>query len=236
MQAPRGYVERYPDEKDPRRRVYLGMIAALDDAVGQVLAALDRAGVADDTLVFFLSDNGAATYTGIATNTPLRGGKLMNFEGGINVPFLLRWPKHAPAGATYHEPVSALDIFATVASAAGAALPADRPYDGVDLLPHVRGERQAPPHDALYWRAAGHRAIRAGRYKLISDARTGSRVLYDEVADPFEDHDLAEAEKARADALEQQLRAWEASLMAPRWPSVMEYRYTEAGRPFVFPL
>jgi arylsulfatase A-like enzyme len=236
LQAPREVVERFAAEPDPDRRVYLAMIAILDEAVGEILASLQRSGRAGDTLVIFTSDNGAATYTGIADNAPLRGGKLMNFEGGINVPFVLRWPGRAPAGTRYPEPVSTLDAFMTVVRAAGASLPPDRPYDGVDLLPHLRGEASGPPHEALYWRAAGHRAIRAGHHKLISDAKTGARVLLDLAHDPSEASDLSGAQPQLADELEGRLRAWEAQLLAPRWPNVMEYRFRELGRDFVFPL
>jgi arylsulfatase A-like enzyme len=229
-------VDRFAAEPDPDRRVYLAMIAILDQAIGEILAALDRTGLAGDTLVVFLSDNGAATYTGIADNAPLAGGKLMNFEGGINVPFVVRWPDRVPRGATYREPVSALDAFTTIVRAAGAALPADRPYDGVDLLPHLRGEIAAPPHEALFWRAAGHRAVRAGRHKLISDSETGSRVLYDLEQDPSERNDLSASQPALVEELEQRLREWESELVPPRWPNVMEYRFRERGRDFVFPL
>jgi arylsulfatase A-like enzyme len=236
MQAPRSYADRFTSEPNPDRRVYLGMIAVLDDAIGQLLATLDRIGVADDTLVFFVSDNGAATYTRIATNTPLRGGKLMNFEGGINVPFLARWPKQLPRAATYRQPVSTSDIFMTAVRAAGAALPADRPYDGVDLVPYASGARADAPHEALYWRAAGHRAIRVGPHKLISDAKTGARVLYDLEADPFENTDLSETDPALVKSLEERLEKWESSLLPSRWPNVMEYHFHEGGRDFIFPL
>jgi len=236
IQAPRAYVERFADEPDPDRRIYLATVAALDDAVGRILATLDEAGLAEDTLVIFTSDNGAATYTGVASNAPLKGGKLTNFEGGLNVPLVIRWPKRLVARAPYAEPVSALDLFATIAGAAQAELPADRPYDGVDLVPFVRGERAGAPHEALYWRAAGHRAVRAGALKLISDARTGSRVLYDVGQDPFEENDLSAQDPARVEALEGMLRAWEASLVPPLWPNVMEFRFRDDGHEYVFPL
>jgi arylsulfatase A-like enzyme len=236
LQAPRAYVDRFAGEPSLDRRVYLAMIAALDDAVGRLLGALDRAGVADDTIVIFLSDNGAATYTGVASNAPLKAGKLTNFEGGVNVPFLMRWPARLAGAARYGEPVSSLDAFMTVVRAAGAELPGDRPYDGVDLLPHLRGEATGAPHETLYWRAAGHRAVRSGRYKLISDAATGTRVLYDLERDPSERSDLSDQQASLADELERRLREWEAALMPPRWPNVMEYRFREDGRDFAFPL
>lgn len=236
IQAPREYVERFAHVEDPEQRVYYAMVAALDDAVGEILRALDTAGVADDTLVVFLSDNGAASYTGIVDNAPLKGGKLTNFEGGVNVPFVMRWPGRVPAETTYSRPVSTLDVFMTIAQAAGVVLPVDRPYDGVDLVPYVRGAVQTDPHDALFWRTQGHRAVRVGRYKLISDTRTGSRALYDMEADPYEKTDLLADRPALAGELEQRLRAWESALEPPRWPNVMEYRFNDGARRFVFPL
>lgn len=236
LQAPRAYVERFASEPNPDRRVYLAMIAALDDAVGKILAALDDAGVSENTLVIFTSDNGAATYTGVASNEPLRGGKLTNFEGGLNVPLVLRWPSRVPSDASYREPVSTLDLFATITRAAEVELPSDRRYDGVDLLPHLLRERSDPPHGALFWRTGGHRGIRTGDWKLISDTHTGSRVLFDLAHDPAETNDVSSSRAEVVEDLEAQLRAWETELAAPLWPNVMEYRFQEDGRSFVFPL
>ncbi|HRI53373.1 MAG TPA: sulfatase-like hydrolase/transferase, partial [Pseudomonadota bacterium] len=137
FQVPREYFDRFASETDANKRVYLGMIAALDDAVGEVLTALRETGLDEQTLVFFLSDNGGATYTRATDNAPLRGGKFTNFEGGINIPFLLKWKGHIPEGVVFNPPVSALDVFATAAAVAGSPLPTDRAYDGVDLLPHL---------------------------------------------------------------------------------------------------
>jgi arylsulfatase A-like enzyme len=236
FQAPRAYVERFASEPREDRRVYLAMIAALDDAIGRVLEALDRGGVAENTLVVFVSDNGGATYTGVPDNTPLAEGKFSGFEGGINVPFVARWPGRIAPGTTYREPISTLDAFATIARAANVALPTDREYDGVDLLPYLRGEKATPPHEALYWRAAGHRAVRAGHEKLISDLRTGSRVLFDLAADPSEQRDLAAQRPDRVEALESKLREWERRLTPSRWPPVMERRFRVGGRDFAFPI
>jgi arylsulfatase A-like enzyme len=238
LQAPRSYVERFASEADPDRRVYLAMVAALDDAVGMVLDALDRAGVADETLVFFLSDNGAASYTGLVSNAPLAGGKLTNFEGGVNVPFVARWPGRIAAGGRFEAPVSAMDVFATSVAAAGVRLPADRALDGVDLLPWLgTAERPAAvPHEALFWRVGGHRAVRAGDYKLLSDRVTGARALYDMRVDPGEQHDLAASRPALADDLEERLRRWEAGLVDPLWPPAMEFRFHLAERDWRFPL
>ncbi len=236
MQAPREYVDRFAHVESHDQRVYYAMIAALDDAIGDILAALERFGIAENTIVVFVSDNGAASYTGVVDNAPLKGGKLTNFEGGINVPFLLRWPRQIAAGTKYASPVSTLDVFMTIARAAGVELLADRKYDGVDLLPHINGAVTTAPHDALYWRAQGHRAIRAGRYKLVSDAATGARALYDLEADPSERQDLASEPPVLVEELERTLRAWEAELVPPSWPNVMKYRFSDGTREFLFPL
>src|SRR5690606_11061161 len=96
---------------------------------------------------------GGAYYLGLPEiNQPFRGWKQTFFEGGIRTPYFIRWPGHIPAGATYRAPVSHFDLFATAAAAAGAKLPGDRVYDGVDLVPFVRGEKLGRPHEVLFWR------------------------------------------------------------------------------------
>lgn len=228
LQAPRKYVERFSAEPDERKRVYYAMIAALDDAVGEILRALDDAGVRDNTLVMFTSDNGTAEYLGVGSGKP---GKFTNFEGGVRVPMLLRYPAKVRGGQELSQPVSSLDLFMTAVAAAGAELPA-RTYDGVDLLPLI--EANSAPERALFWRSAGHRAIRHGRFKLVSDQRTGSRALYDVVADPKEEHQVEDP--ATTEALEARLVEWERSLVQPSWPRVMDYHFVYDGKPYVFPL
>jgi arylsulfatase A-like enzyme len=106
FQVPRRYYDRFANIADPYRRIYAAMITSLDDAVGDIMATLTRLGLDDDTIVFFLSDNGGATYTGATDNAPLRGGKFTNFEGGINVPYLVRWHGTIPARSTCSPPPS----------------------------------------------------------------------------------------------------------------------------------
>ena len=139
------------------------MIRALDRGVGRVLDALRAHGLEENTLVFFTSDNGAPNYIGLPdVNRPFRGWKITFFEGGIHVPYFVKWPARLAAGQTFAAPVHGFDIFATAAAAAGAPLPSDRKIDGVDLLPFVRGERAGVPHRALFWRS-GPLPGRAGR-------------------------------------------------------------------------
>lgn len=233
FQAPRSYTDGITSAKDDNQRVYRGMIAALDDAVGQILDSLDEQGLTDDTLVFFLSDNGGALYTNAADNSPLRGGKFSNLEGGVGVPYLVRFPGRVAPGASCADPVSALDVFPTALAAAGQPLPGDRPYDGVNILPYLRGESPAP-HQRLYWRTGTHAALRSGDWKLIVDRATGWRGLYDLAADPTEQQNLAARDPQRVQELEGQLADWETELIPPAWPNVMEYHWP--GGEMVFPL
>ena len=133
-EAPQSYLDRVASISDPGRRTYAAMVTALDDGVGNVLQALRANSLTANTLVFFLSDNGAP-INAFTRNLPLRGGKMDTLEGGIRIPFAIQWTGHLPAHVVYDQPVSSLDIVATVARAAGVSLPSDRPYDSVDLMP-----------------------------------------------------------------------------------------------------
>ena len=119
------------------------MVTALDDGVGQVLQALRARNLLNNTLIFFLSDNGApqATFT---RNYPLRGYKGSVWEGGIRVPFAVQWTGRLSGGVTYDQPVSSLDIVPTVAAAAGISLPTDRVYDGLNVMPYLSTATSRP--------------------------------------------------------------------------------------------
>ncbi|HNT88139.1 MAG TPA: sulfatase-like hydrolase/transferase, partial [Candidatus Hydrogenedentes bacterium] len=159
LQAPDAYLERFKAIEDETRRTYAAMLSALDDGVGAVLAALREKGIEEDTLVFFLSDNGGPIAVNGSRNTPFSGAKGTLQEGGIRVPFFLRWPERLPAGRTCDLPVISLDILPTCLAAAGGALPSDAPLDGVNLLPYLAGNEGAP-HDYLFWRYHDGAAVR----------------------------------------------------------------------------
>ena len=133
MQAAREDYNRFPHIEDPHRRVFAGMLAALDDGVRDLRSTLNRRGLTENTLVLFLSDNGGPTAELTSTNAPLRAGKGSLYEGGVRVPMLAAWPGVVPAGRVVDEPVWALDLTATALAAAGGAVPKN--WDGIDLLP-----------------------------------------------------------------------------------------------------
>ena len=208
------YLDRFPGIADARRRTYAAMLSAMDDAVGAVLAKVREAGLDHDTLVIFFSDNGGPPRANASRNDPLRGAKGQTYEGGIRVPFLMRWTGRLPEGKTFDHPVISLDVLPTAAAAAGAKAPAG--LDGVDLLPYLAGGKDGPPHETLFWRMGPERkAVRRGNLKYVR--MDGKDQLYDLAADIAESKDLAEAQPDRLKALQDACARWEAELKQPLW-------------------
>ena len=196
-----------------KRRKLGGMTTALDAAMARILTRLDELGMAEDTLVLFLNDNGGATINA-SSNGPLRGHKGTKFEGGLRVPWVVRWPRALPEGGAYGRPVSALDVVPTFLSAAGVPVPPE--IDGVDLLPYLTGAADGDPHERMFWRRGVVAAVRAGDWKLIRAA--GEPVaLFDLARDPFEHEDRRAEEPGRVTALMDALAEWERGLTDPRW-------------------
>jgi uncharacterized sulfatase len=224
LQATRADYDALAHIDDHRLRVYAAMIRALDRGVGRVLETLRENGLEENTLVFFTSDNGGPNYIGLPeVNRPFRGWKISLFEGGIRVPFFVKWPARLPAGTSYPEPVQGFDIFATAAAAAGVPLPADRPIDGVDLVPFVLDERTGAPHDRLFWRSGHYQVALVDGWKLQVNGRPpGSTWLFDLRNDPSEQNDLSERQPERVVALREALAAHNAAQSASSWPSLVE--------------
>jgi len=210
--------------EDHRTRVYAAMIRALDRGVGRVLQALRDNGLDENTLVVFTSDNGAPGYLGLdEVNEPFRGWKITLFEGGIRVPYFMRWPGTLPAGVPYSAPVHGFDVYATAAAAAGVALPSDRVIDGVDLVPYVRGEREGAPHRALFWRSGHYRVVLQDGWKLqVNERPPGSVWLFDLNTDPTEQKNLATERPDKVAELRAALDAHDAEQQPSLWPSLVE--------------
>lgn len=187
LQGADKYMRRFSEIEDVHRRIFAAMLSNLDDSVGAVLAKLRSANLSENTLVFFLSDNGGPTRELTSSNLPLRGGKGQLYEGGIRVPFLCQWPGKIPS-ATETRMVSSLDIGATALAAAGAAPFAN--LDGVDLLPMLTLPESDAPHEELFWRMNRRAALRSGDWKVVRNApSTGGKWELFNLAD-----DLAEAD------------------------------------------
>lgn len=236
FQATRAYYDRLGHIGDRNKRVYNAMIWQLDDAVGSIISQLTQLGLMDNTIVFFLSDNGGATYTEATDNHPLKGGKFTNFEGGLNVPFMMRWDGHLNPRTRFPYPVIALDVFPTVLDALGIALPDDRAVDGRSLLPYLREDGPKPVHEGLFWRSGYSRAIRFGQWKLVTDLHSGNMALYDISIDKNEQHDLHEQRPDVVRQLRERYSEWDHGMMPPKWPRVMDFRFRDGERDFYFPL
>ncbi len=240
MEAPDAAMKEFANVKDEKRRTYLAMARKLDDAIGQVLAKLRELNLEEDTLVFFLSDNGGPTTKFApngSLNFPLRGSKGDTWEGGIRVPFLVMWKGKLPAGKTYDQPVISLDILPTSLAAAKAAQKLDKALDGVNLLPFLDGNKAEAPHDALFWRFGSQMAIRKGDWVLVKPSMgtkeyeniAKTAMLFNLKDDIGQKNDLAAQQPDRVRAMQAEWDRWNAGLMAPRWPATFK------GLPFKNP-
>ena len=223
LQATREDYDALAHIPDHTTRVYAAMIRSLDRNIGRVLQHLKDQGMDDNTLVIFTSDNGGAGYIGVPDlNKPYRGWKATFYDGGIRVPFFMRWPKGMPQGASYTQPISHMDIFSTALAAAGAMQPPDRPIDGVNLLPFLQGKRADAPHRQIFWRTDTYLAMREGDWKLQVMQRPKQDVLYNLASDPGEKTDLAKQQGARLATMKADLLAFNARQAKPLWPSLAE--------------
>lgn len=220
LQATEEDLQRFANIENPKRRTYAAMVWAMDRAIGKVLQQLEDSGQADNTIVWFLSDNGGATGNG-SINLPLAGHKGIKFEGGIRVPFLMRWPDKIEGGRTYDQMVSSMDIFATSLAAAGGDVRAAK-LDGADLSPYLTGTKGGTPHQTLYWHKLWFSAMRDGFWKLIYVKDYGY-ALYDLSADPNETTNLAKQNPQRVDSMKQSMIAWKAKMETPRWGEAIRW-------------
>ena len=227
LQAPEKYLARFPNIADPRRRTYAAMNSAMDDGIGLVLAALQANGLERDTQVWFFSDNGGpVTNAAPACNAPLRGHKGSLYEGGIRVPFVLRWPAAVQPGTVVAAPVSTLDIFATALAVAGAQPAPGHAPDGLSLLPLLRGDASGFESRVLHWRDGGSKAnkwaVRQGPWKLVRSgtlAQPGPLELYNLKEDIAETASVLDAHPDVAARLQKLHDDWNAQLVEPLFQS-----------------
>lgn len=235
MEGSEKYLARFSNIKDPKRRTYATMVTALDDAVGLGLAKLREAGIEENTLIFFISDNGGPETVNASDNGPFRGVKGTTWEGGIHVPFLVQWKGNLPAGTVYDQPVIQLDCLPTALAAAGIRPDPGAKLDGVDLLPYLRGEKTNSPHNVLYWRFGGQMAIRMGDWKLVKASEGKGRAggggaasrrqkatvegaqLFNLREDLGEQTDRASTNPEKLRELAAAWQKWNAELVAPLW-------------------
>jgi arylsulfatase A-like enzyme len=235
FQAPRDYYEMYDSVRDENKRVYYAMVSALDDAIGEMMEKLKALNLENNTIIYLLSDNGGAAYTKATDNKPYKGGKLTMFEGGVNVPFLIKWKGTLPEGKVYKNPVSSMDIFMTSAKLAECKLPDERVYDGTDLMPYLKGSKEGIPHDNFYWKADHIHAMRMGDWKYLQSIRDGWIELYNLREDRYEQIDLHTIKPDELIKLQEIFNKWSKELMPPLWPRIMDYKIIINGKEYLFP-
>lgn len=221
LQAPQEWIAKFSGIADKNRQIYAAMVAAMDAAIGAVLAKLDDTKQAENTLIYFVSDNGGPllsfrNLTDFTDNSPLRGAKGAVYEGGVRVPFLVSWPAKIKPG-TYNQPVIALDFLPTALAAAESAGLTPKNLDGVNLLPYLTGENSAAPHDTLFWRSSGpggNNAVRRGSMKLVRLGKSEPE-LYDLGADIGEAKDLAAEKPEIVKELTAAIAEWEKGTIPP---------------------
>jgi len=223
MMAPRRYLDRFPAGMDRDRRMYLAMVAAVDDVVGSLLDQLERQSMERETVIYFQADNGATReqrassdgkpYHG-GSNAPLRGYKLGLFDGGMHVPAILRAPGIVKTGQVWDRPMISMDLLPTFLAIADSNAAPSSGIDGQNILPVMRGERAE--HEYLFWSHGNQRAVRHRDWKLIINPPSfpGEEVrdkiwLSNLEADGSEAMNLAGQEPGRVKDLTEKLRAWE---------------------------
>jgi arylsulfatase A-like enzyme len=211
-----GAFQSASDDPPPTRADYAAMLESADAGLGQILATLDRLGLAENTLVIFTNDNGGEW---LSRNAPFFHRKGTVWEGGIRVPAVFRWPARLPAGRVGTQPGITMDITATILAATGAAVPPETKLDGIDLLPILAGRAPAPER-TLFWRFGGptnrnQRAVRQGDWKLLIDAGSFQPLfLFNLRADPGERNDLSFHHPEIVARLRPLIDAWEKEVEA----------------------
>jgi arylsulfatase B len=206
-QAPQEYIDRYKNIEDPTRRVYAAMVTCLDDEIGRVIAALDKKGVRDNTLIIFHSDNGGtrnALFAGVLAdmskvkipcdNGPYREGKGSLYEGATRVCALANWPGHIPAGITVDQMIHVVDMYPTLAGLAGASTTRCKPLDGANVWETIAEGKPSPRSEIVYNIEPFRGAVREGKWKLVWRTLLPSALeLYNLEQDPSEQNNVAAA-------------------------------------------
>lgn len=215
VQAPERYVAMYRGKvKDERLARYCGAVTCMDEAIGAVMEAVEKAGQRENTIFVFLSDNGGSGNGG---NEPLRGHKSTMWEGGLRVPFIMRWPGQVPAGKVTDEFLTSLELVPTLLAAAGAKGPEGVKLDGFDMLPVLRGEVKSPRRE-MFWQRRGEKAARVGNWKWMESEK--ARGLYDLSVDLGETKDLSGERPEVVEMMRGKFEGWRKEMDAsePRGP------------------
>ncbi|MEO0473002.1 MAG: sulfatase [Bacteroidota bacterium] len=227
MDATEEDLAQFPELTGKRKEV-AAMTLAMDRACGVVLNKLKELGLEENTLVVFTNDNGGPTDKNASVNLPLSGTKSNHLEGGIRVPFVMRWPGKIPVASEYHFPVSTMDLLPTFYAVAGGEN-ALSGIDGIDLMPFVRGKKQGRPHQTLFWKKDGRAAMRDGDWKFIRFPDRPAE-LYNIVKDETEQDNLAAEHPDKLKKMYKAVFEWELTLERPLWMLRKEFEKVDIDR------
>jgi arylsulfatase A-like enzyme len=245
-QAPKEYVDRYPSIADPTRRTYAGMITCLDDEIGKVVAALDKKGLRNNTLIIFHSDNGGtrnAMFAGQMAdmskvklpcdNGPYRDGKGSLFEGGCRVAALANWPGHIKAQSV-DGIIHAVDLYPTLAKLAGASTAKCKPLDGVNVWSTIAEGKPSPRTEVVYNVEPFRGAVRQGDWKLIWRTLIPNSVdFYNLAEDPYETNNVAAAYPDKVEAMQERLNALGKEAQKPLFLQYVASVGLKHGKPII---
>ena len=222
--------EKIPENKRQGKPAYAAMVESVDESVGRVTRVLRELGLEKSTLVIFTSDNGG--FAGATSNAPLRANKGSNYEGGIRVPAIVKWPKAGRRGVLSNVPIISMDFFPTILAATGHALCPYQHIDGVDLTPVLK-KSGGLNRDAIYWHYPHYNrhpqnfpagVVRAGNWKLLQEFETGKLSLYDLTDDIGETRDLASRYPEKVKSLLTKLKSWQKDVGADPMRPNPEYK------------
>jgi arylsulfatase A-like enzyme len=214
MQATKADLELFSHIQEEKRRTYCAMVHRLDVNVGRIIKTIEEEGLSENTLVVFISDNGGPCDQNASVNAPFNGQKGILLEGGIRVPFIIKWPEKIPAGKSFEHPVISLDFAPTFVAMAGGEISEKDKIDGVNLIPFITGKTKEKPHELFNWRFTISAAVREGDWKLV---RLPDRLpmLFNLTEDISEQNDVALQNPERTKTMLKQLGDWDISLPHP---------------------
>lgn len=228
MDAKQEDLDKFPNLTGKRKEV-AAMTLALDRACGKILNKLKELGLEENTIIVFTNDNGGPTDKNGSINEPLSGTKSNHLEGGIRVPFIMKWPKKLKSNSTYKYPISTFDLLPTFYKAGGGDLTKVKDIDGVNLVPYANGKEKNRPHNVLFWRKDGRGAIRKGDWKLIRFPDRPAQLFY-LPNDEKELSDLSTQKPKLFREMYKELFNWELTLERPRWMLKKSYEKYDIDR------
>ncbi len=228
MMATKEDLQEFPELSGTRQEL-AAMTLAMDRACGMVFDKLDELNLDKNTLIVFTNDNGGPSDKNASINDPLSGTKSNHLEGGIRVPFLMKWPGHIKKKSEYSNPIITLDLLPTFYAAAGGDSKALNDIDGVDLLPYLKGEKKEHPHEILYWKKETRAVVRQGDWKLLRYSDRPAE-LYDISEDIGEHNNLASTYPEKVREMFKLLYEWELTLERPMWLLHRKYEKVDVDR------